>query len=251
MPECKELTPQVLGRSVEDLGFESVFYPEHTHIPVNTRRGDGGSARDYANTYDPFVALAAVAAVTSTLKLGLAQTRSATTSAGTGRRQRSRHRRSGAGLRRRVAPAGGLLRYSRRLRQASSRAPAARRRRGTRTDTDHPVQRHAGSRGARRICRRGRGPLPIHPGHRTCGRSSVHIGRMGQARSALRQCQGFARAAGPMLSDGSDSSPRRPFQPRLTRCAATSSRLGLRTSSHHWPVSATIPTSICAYMPAS
>ncbi|HEY2985224.1 MAG TPA: LLM class flavin-dependent oxidoreductase, partial [Jatrophihabitantaceae bacterium] len=114
MPECKELTPQVLGRSVEDLGFESVFYPEHTHIPVNTRRGDGGSARDYANTYDPFVALAAVAAVTSTLKLGLAQTRSATTSAGTGRRQRSRHRRSGAGLRRRVAPAGGLLRYSRR-----------------------------------------------------------------------------------------------------------------------------------------
>src|SRR6266705_4919555 len=70
MPECKELTPQVLGRSVEDLGFESLFYPEHTHIPVNTRRGDGGSARDYADTYDPFVALAAVAAVTSTLKLG-------------------------------------------------------------------------------------------------------------------------------------------------------------------------------------
>ncbi len=72
MPECKELTPLVLGRSVEDLGFESLFYPEHTHIPVNTRRGDGGSARDYADTYDPFVALAAVAAVTSTLKLGTA-----------------------------------------------------------------------------------------------------------------------------------------------------------------------------------
>ena len=72
MPECKELTPQVLGRSVEDLGFESLFYPEHTHIPVNTRRGDGGSARDYADTYDPFVALAAVAAITSTLKLGTA-----------------------------------------------------------------------------------------------------------------------------------------------------------------------------------
>jgi probable F420-dependent oxidoreductase len=72
MPECKELTPQVLGRSVEDLGFESLFYPEHTHIPVNTRRGDGSAARDYADTYDPFVALAAVAAVTSTLKLGTA-----------------------------------------------------------------------------------------------------------------------------------------------------------------------------------
>lgn len=72
MPECKELTPQVLGPAVEDLGFESLFYPEHTHIPVNTRRGDGGPARDYADTYDPFVALAAVAAVTTTLKLGTA-----------------------------------------------------------------------------------------------------------------------------------------------------------------------------------
>ena len=43
----------------------------------------------------------------------------------------------------------------------------------------------------------------------------------------------------------------RPFQARLTRCAATSSLRGLRTSSHHWPVSATMPTSICAYSSAS
>src|SRR3989442_6358998 len=28
----------------------------------------------------------------------------------------------------------------------------------------------------------------------------------------------------------------RPFQARLTRCAATSSLPGLRSSSHHWPV---------------
>ncbi len=52
-------------------------------------------------------------------------------------------------------------------------------------------------------------------------------------------------------SRGLASRPRRPFQPRFTRCAATSSRRGLRTSSHHWPVRATMPTSIWAYMPAS
>ena len=37
----------------------------------------------------------------------------------------------------------------------------------------------------------------------------------------------------------------RPFQARLTRCAATVSLRGLRTSSHHRPVSATMPTSAC------
>jgi hypothetical protein len=56
--------------AVEERGFESLFYPEHSHIPLASRRGDGGQARDYADTYDPFVALSAVAAVTTTLKLG-------------------------------------------------------------------------------------------------------------------------------------------------------------------------------------
>ena len=36
-----------------------------------------------------------------------------------------------------------------------------------------------------------------------------------------------------VISFGSGSRCARPFQPRLTRCAATSSRLGLRSSSHH------------------
>ena len=44
-------------------------------------------------------------------------------------------------------------------------------------------------------------------------------------------------------SSGSCSRWDSPFQARLTRCAATSSLPGLRTSSHHCPVSATIPTS--------
>ena len=60
-------------------------------------------------------------------------------------------------------------------------------------------------------------------------------------------------SSGPGLgtrSLGSASSPARPFQARLTRCAATSGFFGLRESSHHWPVSATMPTSIWAYIGA-
>jgi probable F420-dependent oxidoreductase len=64
------MPPHALARAVEERGFESLFYPEHTHIPVATKRPDGRSARGFADTYDPFVALAAAAAVTATLKLG-------------------------------------------------------------------------------------------------------------------------------------------------------------------------------------
>ena len=66
------LMPQALGRACEERGFESLFWAEHTHIPVRSRRPDGGSTRFYADTYDPFTALSAAAAVTSTLKLGTA-----------------------------------------------------------------------------------------------------------------------------------------------------------------------------------
>src|SRR6266545_6291589 len=64
------MTPPALGRAVEERGFESLFYAEHTHIPVRSRRGDGSPARGFADTYDPFVALSGAAAVTTTLKLG-------------------------------------------------------------------------------------------------------------------------------------------------------------------------------------
>ena len=61
-----------LGRTAEQLGFESLFFPEHTHIPVgHDRRADGSPLpREYAHTLDPFVALGAVAAATQRLKLG-------------------------------------------------------------------------------------------------------------------------------------------------------------------------------------
>jgi probable F420-dependent oxidoreductase len=66
------LAPQAVGRACEERGFESLFWAEHTHIPVRSRRADGVSTRFYADTYDPFAALSAVAAVTTTLKLGTA-----------------------------------------------------------------------------------------------------------------------------------------------------------------------------------
>ncbi len=66
------LTPQAVGRACEERGFESLFWAEHTHIPVRSRRADGAPTRSYADTYDPFAALSAVAAATTTLKLGTA-----------------------------------------------------------------------------------------------------------------------------------------------------------------------------------
>jgi probable F420-dependent oxidoreductase len=67
-----ETAPDRLARAVEDRGFESLFYPEHTHIPVSSRRSDGVAPRSYADTVDPFVALAMAAAVTTSLRLGTA-----------------------------------------------------------------------------------------------------------------------------------------------------------------------------------
>lgn len=64
--------PDELAREVQDRGFESLFYTEHTHIPIISRRRDGNSARDYASTFDPFVALAVAAAASSTIQLGTA-----------------------------------------------------------------------------------------------------------------------------------------------------------------------------------
>jgi len=62
-----------LGRAAEELGFESVFFPEHTHIPTSRRTpwpGGGELPKEYSHTLDPFVVCAAVAAVTKTLKVG-------------------------------------------------------------------------------------------------------------------------------------------------------------------------------------
>jgi probable F420-dependent oxidoreductase len=62
-----------LARALEDLGFESLWVPEHTHIPTSrTSPWPGGPElpKEYLHSLDPFLALSAAASVTSTLKLG-------------------------------------------------------------------------------------------------------------------------------------------------------------------------------------
>src|SRR5437660_10609954 len=62
-----------LAREAESRGFESLFVPEHTHIPVSRRTpfpSGGEMPKRYAHTHDPFVALAFAAAATRKLVLG-------------------------------------------------------------------------------------------------------------------------------------------------------------------------------------
>ena len=63
----------LLAKACEERGFESFWVPEHTHIPVSRRSpfpGGGELPKEYSHLRDPFVVLAAAAAVTSTIKLG-------------------------------------------------------------------------------------------------------------------------------------------------------------------------------------
>ena len=72
-PTDYAIDPVSLGRAVEGHGFESLFVPEHTHIPTNRRSpfpGGGELPKEYSHTLDPFVALGAVAAATERLMLG-------------------------------------------------------------------------------------------------------------------------------------------------------------------------------------
>src|SRR5260370_16484064 len=72
-PTEDAIAPDELGGALEERGFESVWFPEHTHIPASRRStwpGGGELPRDYWSSYDPFVALMAAAAATKRLKLG-------------------------------------------------------------------------------------------------------------------------------------------------------------------------------------
>ena len=67
------IRPDDLARLLEDRGFESMWVPEHTHIPASRQSpwpGGGDLPRDYWHTYDPFMALTAAAGATTNLKLG-------------------------------------------------------------------------------------------------------------------------------------------------------------------------------------
>jgi probable F420-dependent oxidoreductase len=67
------IAPVDLGRAAEDAGFDSVFVPEHTHIPASRESPWPGGAelpREYSHTLDPFVSLSAIAATTERLRVG-------------------------------------------------------------------------------------------------------------------------------------------------------------------------------------
>ncbi len=72
-PTEYSIAPAELARAAEARGFESLFVTEHTHIPVSRLTpwpGGRELPREYSHTYDPYVALATAAAVTSTIRLG-------------------------------------------------------------------------------------------------------------------------------------------------------------------------------------
>ena len=75
-PTDKGIQPVELAREAEARGFDSLWVPAHPHTPTSRRTPWGGVPgapplpEEYWRTHDQFVALAAAAAVTSTIKLG-------------------------------------------------------------------------------------------------------------------------------------------------------------------------------------
>jgi len=67
------MKPAEFGQALEARGFESVWAPEHSHIP-STRKtppaGGGELGKQYYDVMDPFVTLTAAAMATKTLKVG-------------------------------------------------------------------------------------------------------------------------------------------------------------------------------------
>jgi probable F420-dependent oxidoreductase len=72
-PTHYAIRPADLGRLAEEHGFESLLFPEHTHIPTSRESpypAGGELPKEYSHTYDPFVALATVAEATERLRIG-------------------------------------------------------------------------------------------------------------------------------------------------------------------------------------
>ena len=67
------MQPAPLARAMEERGFESLWVPEHTHIPSSLKSAypaAGGLVRAYYELMDPFLALNTAATVTTKLKVG-------------------------------------------------------------------------------------------------------------------------------------------------------------------------------------
>ena len=75
-PTDNAMRPDGFARAAEERGFESIWFAEHSHIPVSPATpgppepGQPGLPRPYYAVADPFVALAMAATATERLKLG-------------------------------------------------------------------------------------------------------------------------------------------------------------------------------------
>ena len=72
-PTATSIAPGELARAAEERGFESLWFPEHSHIPASRRTpfpGGGELPRMYYEVYEPFVALTAAAVATGRLRVG-------------------------------------------------------------------------------------------------------------------------------------------------------------------------------------
>ena len=71
-PTDYSISPAQLAREVEARGFESLWFPEHSHIPSSRRSpwpGGDELPKMYYDVMDPFVALTAAALATERLRV--------------------------------------------------------------------------------------------------------------------------------------------------------------------------------------
>jgi probable F420-dependent oxidoreductase len=67
------MAPGELGKALEERGFDSLWAPEHSHIPLSRKSpfpSGGDLPKKYYDAMDPFVSLTAAAVATKTLKVG-------------------------------------------------------------------------------------------------------------------------------------------------------------------------------------
>jgi probable F420-dependent oxidoreductase len=72
-PTHEAIEPSSLARLVEERGHESLFFPDHSHIPASRQTpypGGGQIPREYVQNYDLFVAMTAAAVATTKLRVG-------------------------------------------------------------------------------------------------------------------------------------------------------------------------------------
>ncbi|MEU6708137.1 LLM class F420-dependent oxidoreductase [Streptomyces wuyuanensis] len=72
-PTDSAIRPDELAQAAEDRGFESLFFSEHTHIPVSRRTpypAGGEMPQEFTRIHDPLIALTTAAASTERIRLG-------------------------------------------------------------------------------------------------------------------------------------------------------------------------------------